>query len=225
MSAPHVTGAVALMLHKNPTLTHVHIRELLVQQIDPKDSGSSAEQDLGWGAGKLDAKKVVDILAQVNPPVTVPIVAVQPDHVAALQEQFLATENGPRLNGLFDRYFPEVMDLINRNKRVATHWHRVRGPIWTRLALRAAHTPDMPLQAADENMNLQAAAIRFLTVLKEFASEAFQRDIMPYESFLSVISEGMTVKEMINLIGNRPIGSTDLVVARSYGRSFETENR
>jgi len=225
MSAPHVTGAVALMLHKNPTLTHIHIRELLVQQIDPKDPGSSAEQDPGWGAGKLDAKKVVDILAQVNPPVTAPIVAVQPDHVAALQEQFLSTENGPRISGLFERYFPEVMDLINKNKRVATHWHRIKGPVWTRLALRAAYTPDMPVQAADENMNLQSAAVRFLSVLKEFASEAFQRDIMPYEPLLSVISEGMTVSEMINLIGNRPLGSPDLALAGSYRSPFEKETR
>ncbi len=168
---------------------------------------------------------MVEILAQVNPPITTSIVAVQPDHVAALQEQFLATENGPRLNGLFNRYFPEVMDLINKNKRVATHWHRVKGPVWTRLALKAAYTPDMQVPAADENMSLQTAAMRFLTVLKEFASEAFQRDITPYEPLLSVISEGMTVKEMINLIGNRRVGSPDLAVASSYGRSFEIESQ
>ena len=223
MSSPHVAGAIALMLHKNPNLTHTHIRELLVAQCDPKDSGSSAEQDPGWGAGKLDAKKVVDILAQVNPPVTVPMVAMQMDHLAALQEEFLATENGPRLNGLFNRHFPEVIDLINKNKRVATKWHRIRGPVWTRLAMKAAYSPGTAVKAPYDDMNLQSAISKFLIVLKEFASESFRKDILPFEPLFRTISEGMTISQMIREIGKWPLPFSEASPFRPYPTPLEKE--
>ncbi len=58
MSTPHVTGLVALILHKNPTLTPVQIRSLLMSTarqdsftgILDKAKGSTA-----WGFGKIDA--------------------------------------------------------------------------------------------------------------------------------------------------------------------------
>lgn len=224
MAAPHVAGAIALMFHKNPTLTHTSIRQWLTAKAAPKDSGSSADEDPGWGVGKLDAKESVAILPQINPPVIAPFVAVPHDPVTSLQEQLIATSNGRQLNGLFNRYFPEIMDLINKNKRVATQWHRCKGPVWTRLALRAAYSPDMKMPAADEALPLQEAAKKFLLVLKQYASDAFRRDIIPYEPLLASVSEGMTVSEMISSIGNRPIEPSG-IIQRSFTGSFETERR
>ena len=157
---------------------------------------------MGWGAGRADAKKTVDTVTQVNPPV--PKVAVpQPDALGILHEQLLATSRGAELVGLFDKHADEVMELINRNKRVATVWHRCRGPVWVRLALRAAHTPHVrvPLHAA--GLSLQESVCRFGEILKRYASTAFRQDLQRYEGDVGMISDGMTLQEMIEAVGNR----------------------
>ena len=202
MAAPHIVGVIALMLHKNPTLTHTQIKAALMANAAPKPTDSTSAEDVGWGAGKVDSKKTVDVQTQVNSPV--PKMAVpQPDALAALHEQLLATERGPELAGLFDKHAEEVMELINRNKRVATVWHRCRGPIWVRLALRAAHTPNMrvPLEAA--GLSLQESVRHFGAILMHYASAAFQQDMLRYEADFGLIGDGMTLQEMIDVIGNR----------------------
>ncbi len=51
MAAPHVTGAIALLLQKHPTATATQVRTMLTAS-----ARSAANQDvLYWGAGKLDA--------------------------------------------------------------------------------------------------------------------------------------------------------------------------
>ncbi|NLP10194.1 S8 family serine peptidase, partial [bacterium] len=59
MAAPHVTGAVALILQKHPTATATQVRTMLAAS-----ARTAANQDaLRWGAGKLD----VVALLQVDP--------------------------------------------------------------------------------------------------------------------------------------------------------------
>ena len=50
--------------------------------------------------------------------------------LAQLQNRLLATTRGPMLAGLFEKYGAEVWNLIQTNRRVATIWHRCKGPIW-----------------------------------------------------------------------------------------------
>ena len=202
MSAPHITGVVALMLHKNPNLTHTDIRNLLMANFAAKPGDSTPDEDVGWGAGRVDAKKTVDVVTQVNPPVS-KVAVPQPDALVTLHERLLATARGPELAGLFDKHADEVMELINRNKRVATVWHRCRGPVWVRLALRAAHTPHVrvPLQA--NGLSLQESARCFGEILKRYASAAFRQDLQRYESDVGMISDGMSLQEIIEAVGNR----------------------
>jgi subtilisin family serine protease len=202
MSAPHIAGVIALMLHKNPTLTHTQIKAALVANAAPKPTNSTSAEDVGWGAGKVDVKKTVDAETQVNAPV--PKVAVpQTDALGALQEQLLATERGPELASLFDKHADEVIGLINRNKRVATVWHRCRGPVWVRLALRAAHTPQMRVPLEADGLSLQESVWRFGAILKRYASAAFQQDLLRYEADFGLVADGMTLQEMIDIVGNR----------------------
>ena len=57
MAAPHVTGAVALMLEKNPNLTSADVISILQGHIRPL---LGPEDPLIYGAGRLDAKDAVD---------------------------------------------------------------------------------------------------------------------------------------------------------------------
>jgi hypothetical protein len=202
MAAPHVAGVVALMLHKNPNLTRLQIRDLLMNNTSPKGD-SSADQDLGWGSGRLDAKKVMDKVTQVNAPVPRVIEAEVEDPFATLHAQVLATDRGPQFQRLFDRYAQEVWELVQHNKRVATIWHRCYGPIWVRLALRAAHAPDLIVPAAVEGLSLAEGARRFATALARYGSPELRRDLLALAPDIGRIQGGVSLSALIDELGNR----------------------
>ena len=205
MSAPHVSGVIALMLHKNPTLTHVQIRDLLTGNTAPKPADSTPDEDAGWGAGRLDAKKVVDAVAQVNPPVAPPAAAavrgIAP--LAQLQDRMLGTDRGPTLKALVEKYGAEVWMLIQSNRRVATIWHRCKGPVWVRLALKAVQTPERALHLDVDGMNLRDSLLRFASALKRFGSPALRDDVQAWEPEIARIQDGMSLHAIIDALGNR----------------------
>ena len=55
MAAPHVTGAVALMLQRTKNATIAQLRNRLFTKA-AKDSFTGATPNADWGFGKLDAK-------------------------------------------------------------------------------------------------------------------------------------------------------------------------
>ncbi|MGR9265610.1 S8 family serine peptidase [Rhizobium leguminosarum] len=56
-AAPHVTGAIALMLEKNPTLTPKQILTIL----RTKESGDNLDENT-WGAGRLDIERLLKLV-------------------------------------------------------------------------------------------------------------------------------------------------------------------
>jgi subtilisin family serine protease len=58
MAAPHVTGAAALLLHVNPSLTCMEAKQILMRAARSTGFASSAP-DNTWGAGKLDVAEAV----------------------------------------------------------------------------------------------------------------------------------------------------------------------
>jgi subtilisin family serine protease len=62
MSAPHVTGAIALLLQKDPTLTPDRVRSLLASTARV-DSHVGSVPNYDWGAGKLDVGAAFEALS------------------------------------------------------------------------------------------------------------------------------------------------------------------
>jgi minor extracellular serine protease Vpr len=64
MSAPHVTGTVALMLQLKPNLTFGDIKRILMENADKPDDivTDAAEKKFRreFGAGRLNVKRVLD---------------------------------------------------------------------------------------------------------------------------------------------------------------------
>jgi subtilisin family serine protease len=62
MSAPHVTGVIALMLQRNKNLTQAQLRDCLVNNAR-SDAFTGAVPNHTWGYGKIDAKAAFDCAA------------------------------------------------------------------------------------------------------------------------------------------------------------------
>lgn len=201
MSAPHITGVIALMLHKNPNLTHTEIKNLLINNPTNKPGDSTPDEDLGWGAGKVNTRAVMDHVTQVNAPIPFAIVEPVAVGLEALRDRFMETERGPLLSELFPKHAREVLALVNTNKKVATVWHRCKGPLWTRLAIRAVHTPNEAIPTEVDGVQLRDAVRMFAAIIKKYASPAFLEDILRYEPELSRFEEGMSLHNIVDVAG------------------------
>ena len=60
MASPHVAGTIALMLHKDPNLTHTEIKDLITAHSQPPTPGATPDEVIGWGAGRLNAMDIGD---------------------------------------------------------------------------------------------------------------------------------------------------------------------
>ncbi|MBA4044988.1 MAG: hypothetical protein C0471_11295 [Erythrobacter sp.] len=67
MSAPHITGVIALMFQKNPNRTQAQIIECLTSTAR-MDGFTGPVPNTGWGAGKVDAQAAVNCVPAVLGP-------------------------------------------------------------------------------------------------------------------------------------------------------------
>ena len=70
-AAPHVTGVVALMLERNPGLTHVEIKKILRDTADPP-AGVTVPNNV-WGMGIVNAHKAIQAVPLPSSPPLPPI--------------------------------------------------------------------------------------------------------------------------------------------------------
>ena len=80
MSAPHVTGLIALMFEADPALTASDIKSLLIQSA--KEDGHTGDTwNAAWGYGKLNAFEAMDLITRVEQrynPSNIPDLALYP---------------------------------------------------------------------------------------------------------------------------------------------------
>jgi subtilisin family serine protease len=211
MAAPHITGGIALMLHKNPNLTHTEIKNFLTTGADGRPGDAPPADIPGWGAGKLSVMNSVNPAPEVNPPI--PIVAAAPLPPSILLKQFLETDYGPVYYDLAQKYFQEILTLVNTNKRVATAWHRSMGPVWTRLALNAFYDHEFKIPLFAHGMHFTESLDRFLPMLKRYGSQELQADLERYQPPYYLVQEEMTILDLMAILGNLPLPERQAVPA------------
>ncbi len=208
MAAPHITGAIALMLHKNPNLSHTQIKTLLTANADGRPGDAPPPDVFGWGSGKLSVMNSVNPIPVVNPPIPIvisPTEASPAELRQPLLEQFLNTDFGQIYYDLAQKYFREIYALINTNKRVATAWHRSKGPVWTRIALNAFYNHDFKIPLTADGLHITESVDRFLAMLKRYASLELQSDLEACKPYIHLLQEGMTLSELAMVVGNQPL--------------------
>jgi subtilisin family serine protease len=210
-AAPHVTGAIALMLELNDGLTRVQVRDFLLDNAR-RDGETGPNPSNQWGAGKLNVAAAVNAVNATLPvPRTLAVAPVDPDspsteHVflsratgLELQERFMNSPGGRFYYALAEKYFDEVKRLINENKKVATIWHRNDGPLMLRLGLRALAKPDDPLPRKVNDITIRERLIRIANIIKRFATDALAAEIDLHLSVLFQM-EGRSVNQILSFL-------------------------
>lgn len=211
MAAPHIAGTVALMLHKNPNLPHTQIKTLLTANVGATPPGDAPPSDLpGWGAGRVSAMNSVNVTAVVNPPDA--FVAPTATEMAEpiILQRFRDTKFGELYYKLGLKYSREILNLINTNKRVATRWHRSKGPIWVRHALTAFNNPNKEIPLQVHGTGIAESAYSFAEILKVHGSQDLREDLERCLQHIRLFKDGMTLNEMMNLLGSQPLHLEEL---------------
>jgi hypothetical protein len=194
-AAPHVTGVVALMFARDPTLSLDEIRAHLrstARNPPALPPGWPAAGDL-WGAGPVNARAAVTAALRESTPA---VAAEVPPHVAPEPERppgILPIAWPERLRAwndvlephpawhlcaaLVSQHFDEVKRLIDTNRRVAALWRRHGGPGLVRGFVFADGVPDPPIPLALATGGSRELLARFLTVLLRFGGARLRADI------------------------------------------------
>jgi subtilase family protein len=203
MSAPHVTGTIALMLEENPHLTKADILKHLTTTARPAPAPADPNT---WGAGKVDANAAVMAvradgagpappgpggggphLAPLGPgggaagfrvaggPAQHHHHGPVPGGFLAMRGYLAAMPDGERLAAAASRHFSEVRRLINTNMRVATMWHRAQGPSLLRALVSGGGAG-----CADLGERERRYLERFVEQLERYGSDRLRADLARY---------------------------------------------
>ena len=219
-AAPHVAGAVALMLERNPALTHAQAKSVLMDTAR-KDGFTGAANNSTYGNGKLD---VVRLLNDPRVKLALPDVTgaempgFQPrerlaeppgPRVPQIEEgtpvwRMLRTQEGQRLYQLGRDHWEEARMLVTSQKRIATVWHRNHGPLILHHVIRATMIPNVTLPVEVEGEAVSVRAARLVTALEKHASpklRAALHEALPWVARL----EGNTLMEVVDLLEAREL--------------------
>lgn len=193
MAAPHVAGAIALMLQKNPTLTATQVRDFLREKAKP--TGGPVNE---WGAGKLDAQAAWERVPAPAPapapaiafasrglaeaaPALVPASPLHPV-LHALRDSVRRLPDGELCAALVSRHFSEVRRLINGNRKVAAMWHRADGPHLLRRLAAGAVEAEAPAPLRGDRD--RAYLVRMLEQLRRHGSAPLRASIDRHQSLV-----------------------------------------
>jgi subtilisin family serine protease len=200
MSAPHVTGTVALMFEANPTLTRDAILQALQASATPPPAGGTKET---WGAGKLNALAAVNQVLPGGGGGSPHVVAASaedgafdpaenpaldrrlhglPPAVRILRDRMEGLPGGAQLAAIISRHFSEVRRLINHNRRIAVMWHRSEGPRMLGRIFRGAMDPYA--SAAIRTPLHREYFDRWFDLLLQYGSPSLRRGITQYRPVL-----------------------------------------
>jgi subtilisin family serine protease len=200
-SAPLVAGLVALMFQKNPNLTTQKVLEIFRTTANNDSPPGPAAPNNTWGYGIVNAQKAIAavpaatgggggggaVLDAASPPV--PIWSTDRDWYPArvssilsglVRRQILRGITGQLGASVVSRHFSEVRGLINHNRRLATLWHRLRGPDLGRELLDAVAANDLEQRFAPFDEARLRHARRFMTLLSRYGSASLQKSISEF---------------------------------------------
>ena len=214
MAAPHVAGAIALLLEENPRLTRADIVHHLQTTARERPAGG---WDATWGGGKLNIQAAIDAvraaaaggggagggggggIPRIHPPSDSDGSFQREPRTSAftgnpapfsswlrtLRERLKAYPEGEHVAAAISRHFSEARRLINSNRRIATMWHRAAGPALLRRLLHGTRAGDGPLPIEKESASQYLD--RCLDLLARQGSPRLRQSLDRYHAFVSML--------------------------------------
>lgn len=212
MAAPHVAGAIALLLEENPRLTRAEIVRHLQNTARERPAGG---WDATWGGGKLNIQAAIDAvraaaaggggggggggIPRILPPSGLDesfqhesegsAFTENPARVTSwlhtLRERLHDYPEGEQIAAAISRHFSEARRLINSNQRIATMWHRASGPALLRRLLLGPGSGGSPVPIEKESASRYLD--RCLDLLAQQGSPRLRRSLERYHSCVSML--------------------------------------
>jgi len=114
--------------------------------------------------------------------------AVLSTRLTQKEQEITATPAGKRYSELIQRHFPEAQTLVNKNRRVATAWHRNGGPQLVRGLLRMAESPQEALPAEIDGKPLPQCLAGIQGAFTRYGSPALAADLSEYGPALALLA-------------------------------------
>lgn len=135
-----------------------------------------------------------------NPATTMAILDERRARVATLQGQLVRTEEGLRIRKLLETHSPEVMELVNHNRRVTVPWHRNKGPLFLNEAAANLMDPAHKIPREIDGVAREALLRRMAEALMSQGSKGLREAVEQYvDAVISHIGRADGVNEMIEL--------------------------
>lgn len=123
MAAPHVTGAVALLLADQPDLTAIQVRSLIEESADKADIGSAPNNLWGWG--KLNIYKALSLTPSDEPSTVLKLSLPAPNPFIGstrISFEIPQTENNHTTRiVVYNAFGQKVRTLVNEQKNIGQH--------------------------------------------------------------------------------------------------------
>jgi hypothetical protein len=123
---------------------------------------------------------------------------------AVLESQVRQTSAGNLLADLYWTHARDVKNLVNRNRRVATAWHRSGVAFVVGQLLRAYRDPTLRLPSVHGERPLTEIVMAFLSVLSRFGSDVLRADVAHFSALVPDVS-GLTFAEIMERLEHRSI--------------------
>ncbi|MCK6499757.1 MAG: S8 family serine peptidase, partial [Nitrospira sp.] len=201
MAAPHVAGAIALLLEENPRLTRADIVRHLQATARERPAGG---WDATWGGGKLNVQAAIEAVRaeaagggpggggggggaprMIPPSAFTGSPAPFTSWLRTLRERLKDYPEGEHVAAAMSRHFSEARRLINSNRRIATMWHRAAGPTLLRRLIHGPRTGDGPLPIEKESASRYLD--RCLDLLARQGSPRLRQSLDRYRSFVPML--------------------------------------
>jgi hypothetical protein len=182
-------------------------------------NGTQGQSNTGWGwaspIGDIVAQFTINDSITLQPatathlgdvqttPAAVGVEAVGPSpeqlaFAARIEHELSQSERGRLLTELWLRHSHELNNLVNHNRKVATHWQRNGGPALFQNALRAAqqHDSQLEIPAHINGQSVDQSAENMMEVFLKYGSDALRSDLEAHRGILPLLA-GRSYQEIL----------------------------
>jgi hypothetical protein len=120
---------------------------------------------------------------------------------AMLRKRLEETEEGRRIIGALEDHHAEVVDLVNRHRRVTLAWHRNKGPMFLNSALMSVHHLEYVIPREIEGVTRETLIRNMAKALGKHGSAGLRSLAGYVDKLVEYVNAADSADEMVGLVG------------------------